>query len=746
MKKEPFISRILLLLALCVLLTACCFSFSIAESSNEAPKLKLEIKFEGNLLFSKYKVKLKLDGKQITLMDHGKDYSGTQMVSAGNHVITFVKEDDDKVTGRAEVFVEGETTFSCTISTTRDAVNVTGINVTSVPVGKINARTKPLSTTFFGRYEQDKKEENGTEPIEWYIVEEDGKALLISTKTLDNQKYNTSEVETTWETSNIRKWLNGTFLSAAFTPDEQEAILTSTLDNMQAEKNGEWEKTEAAATEDKIFLLSYNEYLKYLQLDEEKDCPATDFANSQGSNWRIWLRSPGKNRKEMQFYSGNSYDSDSVTNSNAVRPALWIDLQADRSTFSYERFQAAEALANKDSFKEAAEIYESLGDYSNSAAKALECRYQQAIQMHENGDNPGAISLLETIRDYRDSNALILDYRYSIAVDYVNNGDYSTALSLLTEVGQYKQTMDYIRTCFDNLHVQYSWLTRKIGSSLNAGHDTGYAKRDNIKDNDPHYGWSLGRFLMSGFTEVKEDGTIPVFLKTPGDNVTLWFDLSQDIDKLNGDDGLKINHDNNGKDAEFQYPQTDFGRGALLIRHIDFRGSDSDTQIYTDYLAAKNGTGANTIVKINEEGIYEVALDYEVVKGGLIPGYNDYRIYTTFEVRNGSGMFFMFDVSTGTELEDYSRTADGFRIDLANSHSLSVNYTRYAMNQEETGLDVRKTGPASDGDTFEKVGYYVITVTNKETGEQLTKHIFVGRAADLQDYQGVDDSLSKFSN
>ena len=402
-------------------------------------------------------------------------------------------------------------------------------------------------------------------------------------------------------------------------------------------------------------------------------------------------------------------------------------------------------MAEKDNYAEAAEVFESLNGYNGSLLRAKECRYQQAIQLHKNGDDPGAIAVLEKMRDYKDSADLILAYRYSIAVGYEEQGDYATALKLFTEVGQYSQTMDHIRACFDKLHIQYSWLTRKIGAAVNAGHDTGYAKRDDIKDGDPHFGWSLGRFMMSGYTELKDEGARPVFLKTPGDSVTLWFDLTQNIDKLNGDDNLKINHDNNGKDQEFQYDKSDFGRGGLLVRHVDFRGSDSDAQLYSDYLAAKNGTGADTRIQLNEEGIYEVALDYEIQSGGLFAGYNDYRIYTTFEVRNGSGMFFMFDVTTGAELQDYSRTADGFRVDLANSHSLSVSYTRYAMNQEETGLDVRKTGPASDGDEFEKVGYYVITVTNKETNEQLTKHIFVGRQADLEEYQAVDDSLSKFS-
>lgn len=736
-----------LIVCICFCLVINCMSLSFAEDNNEDTyKLKITVDFDSNLMFSRYNVKLKLDGKQIALMQHGQGYTETQVVSAGNHVLTFVKEDDDKVTGRAEVYVDNGTSFSCRIHATRDEVEVSELKILSAPAGQQKTRTVSLPVLYLGRYEQDNKPENGMESIEWYVLEEkDGKALLLSRKIIDNEQFNTTASETMWETSSIRKWLNDGFISSAFTQEEQSIIIQSTIDNMQTEKSGEWKKTEAANTEDKVFLLSYNEYMKYLQLDEEMNPEVTKYANSRGNCYNIWLRSPGKNRKETQYYCLGKSDSNPATESNAVRPAMWVDIQADRSMFSYERFAAAETLEEKDQYAEAAEIFESLNGYEGSNLRAKECRYQQAIQLHKNGDNSSAIEVLEKMRDYKDSADLIVEYRYTIAVGYENEGDYATAVKLFSQVGQYKDTMDYIRNCYDKLHIQYSWLTRKIGAAVNAGHDTGFAHRDDIKDGDPHYGWSLGRFMMSGYTELKEEGTRPVFLKTPGDSVTLWFDLTQDIDKLNKDENLRINFDNNGSDQEFQYPKSEFGRGALLLRHIDFRGSDSDVQLYDNYLAAKNGTGADTKVQINEEGIYEVALDYEIEKKGLIPGYTDYRIYTTFEVRNGSGMFFMFDVTTGAELQDYSRTADGFRLDLANSHSLSVSYTRYALNQEETGLDVRKTGPASDGDTFEKVGYYEITVTNKETGEQLTKHIFVGRAADLEDYQAVDDSLSKFS-
>lgn len=103
-------------------------------------------------------------------------------------------------------------------------------------------------------------------------------------------------------------------------------------------------------------------------------------------------------------------------------------------------------------------------------------------------------------------------------------------------------------------------------SLVNAGKDTGYAKRNKLKKGDPHFGWQLGKFYISGFTRKTEDkkGT-PVFLKNVGDTVPLWFSLEQDIDCLNGDENLSISEDKNGWDELLGVKQQNFGRGMLII-------------------------------------------------------------------------------------------------------------------------------------------------------------------------------------
>ena len=111
-------------------------------------------------------------------------------------------------------------------------------------------------------------------------------------------------------------------------------------------------------------------------------------------------------------------------------------------------------------------------------------------------------------------------------------------------------------------------LSKTIGQVVSAGKDNGYSGNFDIKLGDPHYGWKLGHFFVSGYTRSIEDSGKPtVFLKNVGDEVTLWFNLEQDIEKLNNDPNLSIAADTNGYDQFFQIPKTNMGSGTLIIRY-----------------------------------------------------------------------------------------------------------------------------------------------------------------------------------
>lgn len=265
---------------------------------------------------------------------------------------------------------------------------------------------------------------------------------------------------------------------------------------------------------------------------------------------------------------------------------------------------------------------------------------------------------------------------------------------------------------------------------VNTGLDNGYSESNSIKEGDPHFGWKLGRFVVSGFTSRAGDD-VPVFLKNSGDQVELSFQLNQSIDSLNGDDKRKISGDGNGYDEYFGIPKTDFGHGALITKHTDYQNASTEPTVSTEYLSSVK-VGANTHIDMYEEGDYEVALDYEIESPGLLPFrpvYNNYRIFFKFKVRNSNTMMFLFDTATNNELFNGSVTSSGFRIDMAGSHYLDVSVKREVLNNTGDGLteDVRFNKTATDGAVFEDEGIYTVTVKNPNTGEEATtKRIYVG--------------------
>ena len=245
---------------------------------------------------------------------------------------------------------------------------------------------------------------------------------------------------------------------------------------------------------------------------------------------------------------------------------------------------------------------------------------------------------------------------------------------------------------------------------VKTGLDNGYHNALEIGKNDPHFGLSIGKFYVSGFTGVtSQDGEHFIFLKTVGDDVELHFELTQDIDMLGGDTSVTINRDIGGYDRQFGVSPTDFGRGTLIVQFTDYQNNTSDPQIYTDYLSAKVSGTADTVISLNEEGDYEVALDYEIKKDSRILGtaattasYTNYRIHFTFSVRNGNCMVFPFDLVTGEELKNTALAPNGFKLDLAYSRYLAVNVKLSTLTEGAAGMveDIRFNRPARDGEEY----------------------------------------------
>ena len=198
-----------------------------------------------------------------------------------------------------------------------------------------NPEYKVGETIEFGNYPQDK---DGTEkPIEWIVMKKEGnQVLLLSKYVLDAKPYNEELEEVTWETSDIRQWLNNEFYTTAFNKAEKAKIQTSLIKN---EDNSEYGTSGENDTEDKVFLLSKKEAKTLFSNNEEKIAKATEYAEKSGvyvneekvAGW--WLRSPGDNSDSAavvhSYGWGYRYGYDVYYSyGGGVRPALHLNLQS----------------------------------------------------------------------------------------------------------------------------------------------------------------------------------------------------------------------------------------------------------------------------------------------------------------------------------------------------------------------------------------------------------------------------------
>ena len=181
------------------------------------------------------------------------------------------------------------------------------------------------NTVSFGEYKGAK--------IDWLVIATgESTAKLISKYNIATKPFNSEEAEftegevlrinkitaqgsATWETCSLRRWLNGEFLSSAFSEQEQELIKTTTIKATAYSSDNSGKDTE-----DRVFLLSTDEAYSFISAYTEE--------NWRGVWW--WLRTKGA------YYDSAAYVREdgsiasmgrSADDSGAVRPVIIIKLE-----------------------------------------------------------------------------------------------------------------------------------------------------------------------------------------------------------------------------------------------------------------------------------------------------------------------------------------------------------------------------------------------------------------------------------
>ena len=187
----------------------------------------------------------------------------------------------------------------------------------------------------FGKYRQG--DDDKEEPIVWQVLkEEDDRMLIITKDCIEKRRLFKDAPEYSWKTSDLRSWLNTTFLFTAFTEAEQKKILPV---EYPGEIKNKKEYMPTAGTVDKVTILSLGEVKTLLKNNKEKKSllskrllteetkNAIVYFGEGTGNW--WTRtSLDKSHNAVITEEGRTYQAANEWTGeiclHCVRPVMWI--------------------------------------------------------------------------------------------------------------------------------------------------------------------------------------------------------------------------------------------------------------------------------------------------------------------------------------------------------------------------------------------------------------------------------------
>jgi len=201
---------------------------------------------------------------------------------------------------------------------------------------------------------------------DWCILEHDAennRALIISSSIISQKPYHETLMPIAWENSSLRRWLNNEFYNSLSMSVKSRII---EVVNQNPDNNANNNSLKDYVTKDKVFLLSFNEFNKYLSNSSAK------VRNYRGAKAWWWLRSSGctptraiyvDNRgNDDPFYGldvdyvGDSsgplgsgdYDAfGEYSYGGGVCPAFWLALKPEAEVKASQSFDETKMQLNK---------------------------------------------------------------------------------------------------------------------------------------------------------------------------------------------------------------------------------------------------------------------------------------------------------------------------------------------------------------------------------------------------------------
>ena len=198
------------------------------------------------------------------------------------------------------------------------------------------------------------------EPITWQVMEKDGDNYVLKSKLiLDAQPIDYEFLAArspnnwtfAWEKSTLRTWLNDTFYNTAFSANNKEAIVKSTVDNATTVRQNDGKKyfeTElyagSANTEDFVYIPGLKEWIDWygVLLSEtctlpEKTCHVTnisDYSIAQGGRAVDTLGMTNLTGTPLASYKSDKYDYDQTKKYGGVALRSGSMAVAENGNFS----------------------------------------------------------------------------------------------------------------------------------------------------------------------------------------------------------------------------------------------------------------------------------------------------------------------------------------------------------------------------------------------------------------------------